>query len=145
LGAVAMKIVYLAGMEMAATVMPALLVEAFDGDAELLAWARTLRPSWQREIAHWVMEPKSEEARLRRCAGMAERLLLTMEAERELPAALARRLRGTRDAMAGWERMTVNRRRDYLLTYFGAKSVEARENQLVRLVQACVGKANVQR
>ncbi len=130
---------------MAATVMPALLVEAFDGDAELLAWARTLRPSWQREIAHWVMEPKSEEARLRRCAGMAERLLLTMEAERELPAALARRLRGTRDAMAGWERMTVNRRRDYLLTYFGAKSVEARENQLVRLVQACVGKANVQR
>ena len=121
--------------------LPDLLMAAFDGDEELLAWVGTLRPSWQREIARWVMEPKSEQARLRRCDGMAERLLLTMEAERELPQQLARRLRGTRDGWLGWERLSVNRRRDYLLTYFGAKSVEARENQLARLVAACVGKA----
>ena len=126
----------LAGME-----MPGLLVEAFDGDEALLEWVGTLRPSWQREIAKWVMEPKSEEAKLRRCAGMAERLLLTLEAEEALPAFLARRLRETRGAMAGWERMTSNRRRDFLLTVFGAKSEEARENQVRRLVGACVGKA----
>ena len=36
--------------------------------------------------------------------------------------------------------MSVNRRRDYLLVLFGAKSTEARENQMVRLVEACVAK-----
>ena len=120
--------------------MPALLVEAFDDDEELAAWVGTLRESWQREIARFVMEPKSDEAKQRRCEGMAERLLLTMEAERELPGFLARRLRGTRDAWAGWERMSRNRRRDFLLTVFGAKSEAARENQVARLVEACVGK-----
>jgi uncharacterized protein YdeI (YjbR/CyaY-like superfamily) len=120
--------------------LPRNLIDAFDGDEDLLAWVGTLRPSWQREIARWVEEPKSEEARARRCAGMAERLLLTMEAEEELPGFLARRLKGTRDAWAGWERMSVNRRRDFLLMVFGAQSEGARENQVVGLVEAAVAK-----
>ena len=125
--------------------MPQLLVKAFDGDEALRAWVGTLRPSWQREIARFVMEPKSEEAKQRRCDAMAERLLLTMEAEREMPGFLAQRLKGTRDAMAGWERMTVNCRQTYLLTVFGAKSEAARENQVVRMVEACVAKGKVER
>jgi uncharacterized protein YdeI (YjbR/CyaY-like superfamily) len=118
--------------------MPPLLVQAFDGDEELLAWVGTLRESWQREIARHVMEPKSDEAKQRRCDAMAERLLLTMEAESEPPQFLVRRMRGTRNAWAGWERMSLGRRRDFLLTLFAAKSEQARENQVMRLVEACV-------
>ena len=120
--------------------LPEMLVGAFDGDEDLLAWFGTLRESWQRYIAQWVLEPKSKEARLRRCEGIAERLLLTMEAEQELPGFLARRLRGTKDAMAGWEKMSVNRRRDFLLPLFRAKSDEARETQMLRLLEASVAK-----
>jgi len=135
LDGVAMRIVYLAGME-----LPPLLVEAFDGDEDLLAWVGTLRESWRRWFAHWIMEPKSEEVRQRRADQMAERLLLTMEAEQELPPMLAHRLRHTRYAMAGWERMVLNRRRTYLMVLFGMRSAEARERQLARIVEACVAR-----
>jgi hypothetical protein len=123
--------------------MPPLLLEAFDGDEDLLAWVAALRDSWQRWISGWIMEPKSEEARQRRADQMAERLLLTMEAERgELPPLLAQRLRRTPHAMAGWERTILNRKRTYLMVFFGTRSVEAREKQLARIVEACVAKGS---
>jgi len=125
--------------------MPPLLIEAFDVDEELLAWVGTLRASWQRWIAQTVMEPVSDEAKQRRAEHWAERLLQTMEAEQELPPLLARRLRATRDAAAGWERMARNRRLDYLLAIFGARSEEATENQVTRWLEACVAKAQVKR
>lgn len=127
-------------VQMAALKMPRILVEAFDGDEELEAWVGTLRESWQRYIAVWVTEPKSEEAKQRRCEDWAERFLLTMEAEQELPPGLAQRLKRTRDGMAGWEAMSASRRRDFLLTFFGAKGEEARETQMRRLVEAAAAK-----
>ena len=120
--------------------LPRMLVDAFEGDKDLIFWVGRLRQSWLRWIVRLVMEPESEETKQRRCEDWAERLLMTMEAERELPMAIVRRLKGTRDAWAGWERMSVSRRRDFLLTYFGAKSLEARETQMRRLVEACLGK-----
>jgi hypothetical protein len=125
--------------------MPPLLVEAFDGDDELLQWVGTLRESWQRYIAQMVMEPVSDDAKQRRAESWAERLLQTMEAEQELPPLLARRLRTTRDAAAGWERMARNRRLDYLLTIFGARSEAATETQVVRWLDACVAKGKSRR
>ena len=122
--------------------LPPLLVEAFDGDEDLLAWVATFRESWHRWFSHWIMEPKSEEARQRRADQMAERLLLTMEAEQEMPPLLAQRLRHTRCAMAGWERTVLNRRRTYLMHLFGTRSVEAREKVLTQIVEACVAKGS---
>ena len=121
--------------------MPPLLVEAFDGDDELLQWVGTLLESWQRWIAKHIMEPVSDEAKQRRAEAWAERLLQTMEAERELPPLLARRLRATRDAAAGWEQMGRNRRLNHLLTIFGSRSEAATETQVVRWLDACVAKA----
>jgi hypothetical protein len=138
LGVVAMGIVYRARME-----MPPLLVEAFDGDEDLLAWVAALRDSWQRWISGWIMEPKSEEARQRRADQMAERLLLTMEAEHgELPPLFARKLRRTPNAMAGWERTVLNRRRTYLMHFFGTRSAQAREKALMEIVEACAAKGS---
>jgi uncharacterized protein YdeI (YjbR/CyaY-like superfamily) len=122
--------------------LPDRLIDAFEGDAELLAWVSTLRESWQREITRWVTSPKSDEAKQRRCDDLAERLLLTMDAERELPLFLKRRLQATRDAWEGWQRMSLGCRRDYLLVIFGAKSEAARENQITRMLERCVAKGN---
>lgn len=127
-----MQIFYLARME-----MPELLIEAFDGDRDLRAWAGTLRGSWQKAIAVWVMEPKGKEARQRRCAQMAERLLQTMEAEQELPPLLAQRFRRTKDAIAGWENLTLSCRREFLMAIFGARREEAREKQIIKMVEVC--------
>lgn len=127
-----MQLVYLACME-----MPELLVDAFEGDKDLLAWVGTLRASWQKVIAAWVMEPKSEEARRRRCEPTAERLLQTMEAEQELPPMLAQRLRPVRYALAGWEQLSLSCKREFLMAIFGTRGEEARERQIEKMVQVC--------
>ena len=125
--------------------MPPLLIEAFDGDDELLQWVGTLLESWQRWIAKNIMEPASDEAKQRRAEAWAERLLQTKEAEEELPPLLARRLRATRDAAAGWESMGRSRRLNHLLTIFGARSEAATETQVKRWLDACVAKAKSKR
>jgi hypothetical protein len=93
--------------------LPDRLIDAFEGDAEK-----------------------------RSCDDLTERLLLTMDAERELPLFLKRRLQATRDAWEGWQRMSLGCRRDYLLVIFGAKSEPARENQIARMLERCVAKGN---
>ena len=64
-----------------------------EDEAGLREWYDELSESMRREIGKWVMGVKSEEARMRRAQQMAERLLATMEAERELPPVIARALR----------------------------------------------------
>jgi uncharacterized protein YdeI (YjbR/CyaY-like superfamily) len=125
---------------MARLKMPQLLVDACDGDEELLAWMGMLRESWQRWIAKTVMEPKSDEAKERRAAKWAELLLETKEAEQELPPLLVAKLRRFPDAKAGWDKMSFARRRYFLLAIFGAKSMEARENRMKWWIAACAAK-----
>ena len=126
---------------MAEEELPELLVAAFEGDEELLAWAMGLKTWMRREIYTIVMEPKSEDARVRRAERMAERLLSTMEAEKELPPMIASALRGTPKAMQGWKAMTANQRRLALLAIFRPVGMEGRERQLRQVVEACVAKA----
>jgi hypothetical protein len=51
----------------------------------LLKFYESLNPSRRREIAKWVAECKTKDARQRRSRQITERLMETMEAERELP------------------------------------------------------------
>ncbi len=118
--------------------LPEILLAAFDGEARLLEWTLALSPSARREIAQWVLEPKGEEARARRAEQMAERLMAAMEGERELPPILARALGRAAGAREGWESMTVAQRRWQLLALFGARSLETRQRQVERIVEACL-------
>jgi hypothetical protein len=63
------------------------------------------------QIAVWVAEGKLAETRRRRAEQMAERLLATMEAERELPPVLQVAIQHNPKAKAGWNLMpsTSNR------------------------------------
>jgi len=60
----------------------------------------------RREIGKWVMGVKSDEARMRRAEQTAERLLATMEGERELPPVIVAAFRARPRAKAGWAKMT---------------------------------------
>jgi len=51
----------------------------------LLKFFESLNPSRRNEIAKWIAESRNEETRRRRARQIAERLMETMEAERDLP------------------------------------------------------------
>jgi hypothetical protein len=72
---------------------------------------------------------------------MAERLLATMEAEKELPPMIASALRGTPRAMKGWKAMTANQRRLALLAIFRPFGMQGRERQFRQVVEGCVARA----
>jgi uncharacterized protein YdeI (YjbR/CyaY-like superfamily) len=64
---------------------------------------------------------------------MAERLLATMEAERELPPLIERAFRARPKARAGWECMTAAQRQAELLAVFYYQTPEARERRVAKL------------
>lgn len=116
--------------------LPPELAEELAEDRGLRRWYDQLSYSIRKEIANWISAPKSDEARARRAGQMAERLLATMEAERELPGFI--RMAFARDgrASAGWRRMTRAQRRRQLLAIFYYRSPEARDRRLARVLQA---------
>jgi uncharacterized protein YdeI (YjbR/CyaY-like superfamily) len=120
--------------------LPRVLVEAFDGEEEAMAWTLALSAWMVRELIAWVTEPKSEASRKKRAERMAERLMLTMEAERELPAMLVRALDAA-GAMAGWKALTAMQRRMLLLAVYRPVGMEGRARQVGRLVDAARMKA----
>lgn len=109
----------------------ALLMEDEPG---LREWYDELSEYTRREIGKWVMEPKSEEARMRRAEQMAERLLATMEGERQLPPVMEAAFRLRPKARAGWARMTATQRRNGLMAVFYYRTPDA---QLRRVQKLC--------
>ena len=116
--------------------VPAELTRALAESKRLEKWyATAFRDSMRSWIAKWVGEPRSAASRARRAEQMAERLMLTMEAERgELPPALEVAFAREPRARAGWERMPRSARRFHLLGIFGYRSPEARARRLEKAV-----------
>jgi uncharacterized protein YdeI (YjbR/CyaY-like superfamily) len=98
----------------------------------------SLNPSGRREIARWIAEGKQRETRLRRAEQMAERLMETIEAERELPPLIKVTLANNPKAAAGWERMPPSHRRFHLLGIFGYRNPESRARRLAKAVTEMV-------
>ena len=92
----------------------------------------------RREIAKWIDGVKGAEARQRRVEELAERLILTMEGEKELPPILQIAFRNNPAAAKGWEKMTETQRRRLLMAVFYYKSPEAREKRVRKVVQDCL-------
>jgi uncharacterized protein YdeI (YjbR/CyaY-like superfamily) len=81
------------------------------------------------------MGVKSDEARMRRAEQMAERLLATMEGERELPPVIEAAFRLRPKAHAGWKRMTETQRRGELMAVFYYQTPEARLKRVEKLCE----------
>ncbi len=110
-------------------------LDALLDEAEgLRDWYDSLSEYTRREIGKWVQGVKSDEARLRRAQQMAERMLYTMEAEQELPPAIARALQSRPKARAGWAKMTPTQRR---MELFGVAYYQSPESQIKRIAKLC--------
>jgi uncharacterized protein YdeI (YjbR/CyaY-like superfamily) len=100
----------------------------------LLKFYESLPSSWRNDIARWISQGKQEETRRRRAQQMAERLLETLEAERDLPPLLAVALRQNANAGAAWGRMSPSHRRRQLMSIFYYRNPESRARRIAKCV-----------
>ena len=121
--------------------LPDELAVLLDEEEGLREWYDGLTEYTRREIGKWVLGVKGEEARARRGMQMAERLMATMEAERELPPLIATALRRRPKAKVGWEKMTETQRRGELMAVFYYQTPEAREKRLGKMLDVAESKA----
>lgn len=121
--------------------MPEGLAELLDEEEGLRAFYDQLSEYTRREIGKWILGVKSDEARMNRCAQLAERLLSTMEAERELPPIITRAFQRRPKARAGWPKLTETQRRNELMAVFYYRSPEAREKRVQKLCELAEKKA----
>jgi uncharacterized protein YdeI (YjbR/CyaY-like superfamily) len=115
--------------------LPAELKRALAEDRSLSRWFDRLNYSTRKYIADWITDVKSAEARERRSEQIAERLLATMEAERELPPILQVEFSRNRSAREGWERMSLAQRRGHLLGIFYYRNPEPRARRIAKMIE----------
>jgi Bacteriocin-protection, YdeI or OmpD-Associated/Domain of unknown function (DUF1905) len=116
--------------------LPDELASLLDDEPGLREWYDGLTEYWRREIGKWVVDVKSDEARMRRAEQMAERLLSTMEGEKDLPPVIAVAFRERPKAKAGWAKMTPAQRRQELMAVFYYQTPEARQRRVEKLCDA---------
>ncbi len=117
---------------------PQELVSVLRQSRLLLKFYESMSYSMRNEIAKWIQQGKASETRRRRADRMAERLMQTMEAERELPPILQVAMRQNPKARAGWERMPPGQRRFHLLGILGYRSPESRERRLAKAMEEMI-------
>jgi len=122
-------------LEERTAIVPPELALALKGDRRLPKWFQGLSYSWRKAIADWIAEPKSGAGRKNRAAKIAERLLLTLEGEKELPPVLRAAFLRQPLARAGWEAMTPVRRRTHLLAIYGYENAQSRERRAAKAVE----------
>lgn len=122
-------------LEPRATLAPPELARLLKQHAALRKWYEQLSPSAHADIARTLNGPKSPTARLRRAEQTAERMMLAMEGERELPPILQMQFIRYPKARAGWDSMTLVQRRGHLLGIFYYQSPEAREKRARKAVE----------
>jgi uncharacterized protein YdeI (YjbR/CyaY-like superfamily) len=103
-------------------------------DRSLRRWYDDLNHSTRNDIAKWITEPKSAEARVRRAEQIAERLLAVMEAERELPPILQVAFARHPRAREGWDAMSALRRRGHLFGIFYYRTPDARARRIDKML-----------
>jgi uncharacterized protein YdeI (YjbR/CyaY-like superfamily) len=116
-------------------IIPPELLKEFKGLKTLRKWFDALSESMRREIGAWVGEPKTAATRELRAVRMAERLMLAMEGEAELPPVLRAAFLQQPLAQRGWEAMTPAQRRGHLLGIFYYQSVEAQQRRVAKAVE----------
>jgi uncharacterized protein YdeI (YjbR/CyaY-like superfamily) len=106
-------------------------------DPGLRRWFGALSYSTRRYIGDWILEVKSPEARVRRATQLAERLIATMEAERELPPLIKRAFANDPIAEQGWVRMPASHRRRHLMAIFYYRDPRSRARRIAKTLEEC--------
>jgi len=122
-------------------VIPAELERAFKQERRLRKFYDSFNTSIRRWIADEVANRKSAAARERRAEQVAEQLLETIEAERELPPLIKAAFAEDQKAFAGWKGMTPLARRGQLLAIFYYRNPDSRARRLAKVMELAAGKA----
>ncbi len=120
---------------------PKELLRALQESKRLSKFYDSFSYSMRQYMGRWVGEGKKAETRQRRAEELAERLMLTLEAERELPPILQIEFNRNPKARAGWEIMPPGHRRSHLMGIFYYKTPEARGRRMAKAVQEMVAYA----
>ncbi len=121
--------------------VPVELQRAFSQYRPLQRWFDDLSYSIRKWITDWIAQPKSAVARVRRAEQIAEQLLTTMEAERELPPILKTAFARDPRAWEGWRRMSPTHRRHQLLSIFHYRNPESRERRIAKMLEEAAERA----
>jgi uncharacterized protein YdeI (YjbR/CyaY-like superfamily) len=122
-------------------VLPAELKRLLDEDRGFRNWFDRLNYSTRKWIGIWILQPKSGAARQRRAEQIAERLLATMDAEKELPPVLKAAFARDPRAFEGWQRMSPSHRRAHLLGIFYYRTPEARDRRVAKMLEEAAARA----
>lgn len=125
--------------------MPKELATVFKGERALRNWFDKLPPSLIKGICYLVDEAKGAETRVRRAEQMAERLMLTMEGEHELPPILRVAFDQQPLAHEGWTSMTPTQRRSHLFGVFYYQTADGRQKRVAQVVEEAVAAARRKR
>jgi uncharacterized protein YdeI (YjbR/CyaY-like superfamily) len=113
---------------------PACLSAILKQEPSLQGWYEKLNHSTRVDIAKWIAEPKSAEAKTRRAEQMAERLFSVMDAERELPPILQLAFARNPGTRQGWDAMPPSRRRGHLFGIFYYRTPEAQSRRIAKML-----------
>ena len=120
--------------------IPPELLRILAEERALLRWFGMLNYSTRNDIAHWITEVKSPEARVRRADQISERLMATMEAEKDLPPAIRMALARDPRALEGWSRMSPARRRGHLMGIFYYRDPASQARRIAKAVKDALTK-----
>lgn len=115
--------------------IPSELVRLLSQDRALRRWCDGLNHSTRNDIAQWITEPKSAEARVRRAEQLAERMLNVMDAERALPPILQIAFARHPRARDGWDTMSASRRRGHLWGIFYYRTPDAQGRRIDKMLE----------
>ena len=122
--------------------MPAFLIcsrrpsRVFKREKGLRKFYDSFNTSIRRWIADEIANRKSAAARERRAEQVAEQLLETMEAERDLPPLIKNAFAENPKAHKGWKSMTALGRRGQLLAIFYYRNPDSRARRLQKVLEA---------
>jgi uncharacterized protein YdeI (YjbR/CyaY-like superfamily) len=106
----------------------------------LLKFFESLSPSRRHEIAKWIAQCKTSDARKSRSQRLAEWLMETMEAEHALPPIMQLAFRQNPKACAEWNRMSPSHRRAHLFSIFHYREPEARARRVAKVIDQMLGR-----
>ena len=129
-------------LEVRKAVMPVELKRALSQARSVQRWFDNLSYSIRKWLCDQVAQPKSGAARVRRAEQIAEQLLSTMEAERELPPILKAAFARDPRAFEGWQGMSPTQRRGNLLSIFHYRNPESRERRIAKMLEEAAARAS---
>jgi len=118
--------------------VPAELEKFLKQEKALARWYQKLSEPMRRELAKYIDGAAGDVGRRTRAEQTAERLMLAMEGEKDLPPVLEAAFLKVPPARKGWERMTLTQRRRHLLGVFYYQGPEARQRRVQKVVEDCL-------